>query len=558
MKMRFQTKLILLMGSIALFVLLCVLGMTLLHLKYTTDTVRELGTRYAVNALKLRASYTPSVFRSLIESDFHRLAWADLPASDAETFPKRIDMVAFAPKADTIRFVSCLMPGRTFTAEELAALNQKFAAADLHDTHIGDTHFLPLDGEIWVHTARQNGWYFLRFSKAMLQEQIYDNTLTHCILTDKEGNILLDTGSGMEVPEELMQLKKMSASRKNEIFCHETPRWICVVVTLDFPEIGMKDITLFRFYDIITSSPDITEEIDGNLAEFYGFFVLLMGVSALALLIPMILFVRRITAPVAKAAEFANTLADGEFPEPLPPDTSGIVEAANLYQSLNWMRMRLSTMFEKLQRSHRREQLERQQLENASEQKSGFILAMADHLGRIIGKDRQNPLAAELRRCEDLLRDLAELDNENELEPVLLETYPFFRNEAAPFADKLEFRYSSDMPRRILADPEKLHDLLCRILEPVMKCAVHRIVMTLTADEEWIYFRLEGRSGNRALCDYLNHADGSLPENAAEDVILLTLAKQTARLLGAEFEIICRDDGTYKVEITFPREEQNR
>ncbi len=559
MMMRFQTRLTLLMGSIALFVLLCVFGVTLLHLKYTTDEVRELGNKYAVDVLKHRGAYSVSVFRGLIEADFHRLARVKLPENESEPFPERVDAIAFSAgtSGNSMQVTAGFKPGKRFTPEELAELNKKFAeAADhIHASHIGDTHFLILDGEIWAHTVRQDGWYLMRMDRTTLREHIYRNTLTHCILLDSAGRELLNTGA--ELTPELTQLVQISAANENRVYSHETPKQVCAVATLNFPDLGMRNITLIRFYDILTNAPDITERIDGSLAEFYAFFLLLIGFSALALLVPMILFARRIAAPVVKAAEFANTLAEGDFPEPLPQDRSGIVETANLYQSLNWMRMRLSTMIEKLQRSHRREQEERKHVENTSEQKTEFVLAIAHHLGGIVDNigAEQRELAEKLRHCEDLLLELAELDAVNELQPEKLDTFAFFRNEAAPFADKLEFRYGSSMPQYINADREKMHDLFVRILAPVMHHAVHRLVMPLKTDGESLIFRLDGRGGNRALLDYLRHCEGHALDSAAEDVMLLTLAKQTARLLSGTFEIECRNDGTYQVEVSFLQED---
>lgn len=43
MNMKLRTKLILLMGGVALLVLAGILGVSLVHLKHTTDRVQELG-----------------------------------------------------------------------------------------------------------------------------------------------------------------------------------------------------------------------------------------------------------------------------------------------------------------------------------------------------------------------------------------------------------------------------------------------------------------------------------------------------------------------------------
>ncbi len=574
MMMRFQTKLILLMGGIALFVLLCILGMTLLHLKHTTDQVKELGKEYTVGVLQHRAEYTVHVFRGLIESDFHRLARIRLSADCPKALPERINAAAFAPTAkenNKTEFTCGIYRDgdsvKYFTAEQLRKLNHRLLENEdgTDSAHNGDIHFIMLEGDIWIHTVRENGCFLLRFDREELQTQIYQNTLTHCILLDQQGRVLLATGKEdpavmLNIPE-VQNLLKMADNDRNNVYTLELPRRFCAAVNLDFPDIGMRNITVFRMYDILTSAPDVTDRIDERLAEFYGFFLLLMGVSVAAMLVPIFLFARRVAKPVVRAVDFANTLADGAFPEPLPPDNSGIVETAMLHQSLNRMRVRLCSMIEKLQRSHAREQKERRYVESTSVQKTEFVLAIANSLSNIIDKIEQKELASRLRHCEDLLQDLAELDTENAPHSARLDAFAFFRNEAAPFADRLEFHYGSNMPQFIFTDRDKLHDLFVRILVPVMEHAVCRLVMSLgqTQDGDAVFFRLEGSGGNQALQNYLNHAAGGtaahgLDTDMAEKIILLTLAKRSAHLLGGEMDIQCRDDGTYRIEVSFPQD----
>ena len=597
MNMKLRTKLILLMGGMALLVLAGILGVSLVHLKHTTDSVQELGKTYSLRLLTKRAQYTVEMFRHIIESDYHRLAQAPLPDNcspadmKAEDLPARIDAIAFAPavprgketaeKHTVPSVVNGLIKSsdgtiRPMTPGEIAALDKVsrkvHSDPDHHKKHQhGESHFLMLAGDLWAHCSRGRCWFFLRFNKSAMEEYILNNTMTHFVLLDENGKQVLSTlGSGdsddalpILTHPDMEKLSRTAMRAENKVFTLALNRWLCVAVKLDFPEFGLRNALLLRIYDVPTMVPEVVAGIDHSLNRFYIFHFLLLAVAGGLLMLALILFARRIAAPLTKAAEFADTLAGGDFPQPLPPEHSGVSETARLYVALNRMRDRLFATFEKLRRSHLREQHARQDAESASGQKTEFIYALADNLRELIRKvpADQTQLAAGLTQCENLLRDLAELDSDKEPVPEVIDVFAFFRSEIMPFTRNLDVRYASDIPELIRTDRELFHNLIARTLQAVVKHSSGRIRFTVDLDHagtERLCISLEGSGSNRALLDYLQcrtgnwHISGT---ETAEDVILLNLAFRTARKLGGEFEVQYRDDGSYTIRISFFRED---
>lgn len=596
--MKLQTKLILLMGGSALFIMLGVLGVAMVHLRHTTDEVKNLGRRYTLEFLQKRASHTIGIFRNAAESDFLRFARSPLPRNESAAF-NPVANAFFVVRDDGTGFSAVKNPDGTVGKLDPDTVSSVRRAWLARPVGTPETSYLLMDGALWIGSEREQGTahvlYCIRIDRKAFEDTVRKNTGADFMLFDTSGRTIFST-----VPEDGKSelsvasgkhlrdlLTRLGHTDKNEVIGMEMGRWYAAAAVLNFPEMGIYGVRLIRFYDIDAAVPPVEENVDRRIEEFVLFIYMLMLAAISLVIVPLALFAHRIARPIAGAAAFADSLSSGGFPAPLGADKTGVTETAHLITALNRMRDRLNAMLTKLNRGHARELNARRDAESANALKADFIGAIAHDIGKILDagmgfvslmkqdrrsgvKEKEELVAAvseqfhRLRLTESLLRRLSGLDVEQELKPVCVETFPLIRGELEKIESirrdrhlELESQYASAMPKAICTDVEKIRTVLGLMLTAVLRCApvgsrVSFVTETDTSNDR-LKFRLEGEGANRAVLDYVLYRSGSqAAENlrAAAEVIQLTIALRAAHVIGGEFDVTCRDQ-SYAAVLSF-------
>lgn len=625
--MKLRTKLLLITGGLALLVLSGTLLISVFHMRHTADQIREAGKEHSRRVVTNNSRHSVEVVRNLFENERQRFVLADFPAADpAETpdaadFPVRTDVIIFSPRRKTGEHTHSARPERGFrlnddgsvlplSREEIADFNKTLQQVlidlpDAHKKHHG-AFFLHHGGHLWIATHRDSGskpcsWYFFRLNKNRLAQHIYLHTQTHIILLDAQKTELLSTkipaeldlkknyAEDINAPDRLPDitdpyiahaLDTMTNKPANELISIETEKlWFCVAAKLNFPELGLHDLRLVRVFDVPVMSPEVTAQIEKNLARFHASIFFLLGMGLILILLPLIFFSRRISAPIERAAKFADTLANGDFPTPMPADKSGVTETAQLVKSLNFMRDKLTAMINKLNRKQQHEQKARLHAEQIQQQHTDFIRIIADNISTHTGngieltamlrenRDLQQALESQfgqLQNAGSLLRLLSRINSEPELDVTIFELFPMIRDKVDSFKNvcndrkiELRRRYDADIPKYVRIDRKQLDKTLQLAGETIINStsADSFLLFSVENDREnaRIIFGLSGCNSNSAIRAYLDNAPRDFA--AASAVIRLSVIRHLTELLGGEFDAEIRQDGSFGIRISFLREE---
>lgn len=497
-----------------------------------------------------------------------------------------------------------------YPQEEIARFNETLQKVlltlpDAHKEHHG-TFFLNHGDALWIATHRDSGdkpcnWYFFRIDKAKTAEYIYLQTQTHIILLDEQRNELLSTKVPAELdlkknyaedenaPDRLPTIKDhyianalaaLKNAPSNELRTIESEQlWFCVVAKLNFPELGIKNLRVVRVFDVPVMSPEVAEQIDKNLAHFHAFMIFLLGMGLMLICLPLIFFSRRISAPIEQAAKFADSLANGEFPAPMATDRSGVTETARLINSLNFMRDKLTAMINKLNRKQQHEQRARLHAEQTQQQHADFIRIIAQTISHSAGNGSE--LAAMLRNNNDLqqalrkefdqlqaagtiLSILAEITSEPVPDQISFELFPFIRDKVDSFKAacndrqiELRRQYDADIPKFVKIDRTLLNKVLQLSGETIINSTQPKSFLLFSVENERedsrIIFGLSGCNSNSAIQAYLDQTPDDFASAAA--IIRLSVICHYTGLLGGEFDAECLSNGSFRIRISFPREE---
>lgn len=623
--MKLRTKLILITGGLALLVLAGILLISVFHMRHTADHIRDAGKEHSRRVVASNSQHTIEILRDLFGNEIQRFVLADFPEPDhtkltAKDFPVRTDVIIFSPRRKAGEHTHAAHPEYGFMLgadgvvipypqEKIASFNETLQQVmavlpDAHKEHHG-TFFLTHDGDLWIATHRDSGnkpcsWYFLRIDKAKLAEHIYLHTQTHIVLLDEQKNELISTKVPAELdlkknyadndaPDRLptiddqyiaQTLDSLKNSPANELRTVESEQlWFCVVAKLDFPELGIRDLRVVRVFDVPVMSPEVTEQIDKKLTQFHASILFLSGIGLALIILPLIFFSSRISAPIERAASFANTLANGDFPAPMPADRSGVTETAKLITSLNFMRDKLTAMINKLNRKQQHEQRARLHAEQTQQQHADFIRIIAQSISH--NAENSVELAAMIRNNDDiktaltgqfdqlqdsgtLLRLLAEINTEPGLHPVSFELFPFIRDKVDSFKTACKDRqidlrrqYDADIPKYVKVDREQLNKILQLSGETIINSTTPNSFLLFSVENDRadsrIIFGLSGCNTNSAIQAYLDGVPDDFSSAAA--IIRFSVIRHYTELLGGEFDAEYPGNGSFRIRIAFPREE---
>lgn len=623
--MKLRTKLILITGGLALLVLAGVLLISVFHMRHTADHIREAGKEHSRRVVSSNSQHTVKILRNLFENEIQRFVLADFPEPTAELtakdFPARTDVIIFSPRQKEGEHTHIARPERGFSlnsdgtvtpypADKIAGFNatlQKLLVQlpDAHKKHHG-TFFLNHDGDLWIATHRDSrdkpcSWFFFRIDKAKTAEHIYLHTQTHIILLDRAKNELLSTKGPAEqdlkknyaddadAPDRLptiedqyiaQALGSLENKPANELRTIESEElWFCVVAKLDFPDLGIRDLRVVRVFDVPVMSPEVSAQIDKKLTQFHASVLFLLGMGLALIILPLIFFSRRISAPIEGAAKFADTLANGDFPAPMPADRSGVTETARLINSLNFMRDKLTAMINKLNRKQQHEQKARLHAEQTQQQHTDFIRIIAQTISHNAfngielaamlrdNDDLRQALNGQFSQLQDagsLLRILAEINSEPALKPVTFELFPFIRDKVDSFKTacndrqiELRRQYDADIPKYVKIDRTQLNKVLQLSGETIINSTMPNSFLLFSVENDRensrIIFGLSGCNSNAAIQAYLDQTPDDFISAAA--VIRLSVIRHFTELLGGEFDAEISGNGSFRIKISFQREE---
>ncbi len=325
-----------------------------------------------------------------------------------------------------------------------------------------------------------------------------------------------------------------------------------------------------------------------------------MTLLGLVLVLPAVLIAaKQFSRPITDATKFADALAREDFPaEPLK--MTGAYELMVLGKSLNFMRDRLSCSIAKLKRSHERESDARRSAESANALKSDLLsrlsLELRNPLNSIKGfsalvlkdmdfrKEAYPPETRHFLQCihdssenlNDIVGALIELAKFHQEHPVIhpepIETSEVMKNlmdSTAAFASsrsiQLESHYTP-AARKIFTDfPILQHTLsliavsLVRLLPPGGK-----VQMGYGGDNHSLFFWMQdvfpaGKSNVHSLAEACRLYEQTREENAfssgeTSSILNLMIARDNAKLLGADLLIELSGKNSTKISVVFSRD----
>ena len=262
---------------------------------------------------------------------------------------------------------------------------------------------------------------------------------------------------------------------------------------------------------VILGLPELTNIYRSRVDTNLGDWVAILGLGGVLLgffitVLILIRVIRQVVLPVRIAAEFADKLANGEFPDRLSEERKANDEIQTLYTALNLLRDRQQNLNSKLKLSLSREADMRRGAESYSLLQLKIIARMLPEmripLGSIKGFSRILMLELEsgkpdraeigrlleetghrvgaLSRQIDRLVDIAELDRDRweRAEVVEFDTAEFMRELVAFNQISLQERevmlvnhFSASAPERLVLDRELLHQLLIIMILAVGRAA---------------------------------------------------------------------------------------
>ena len=297
----------------------------------------------------------------------------------------------------------------------------------------------------------------------------------------------------------------------------------------------------------------------------------------------LIRVIRQVVLPVRIAAEFADKLANGEFPDRLSEERKANDEIQTLYTALNLLRDRQQNLNSKLKLSLSREADMRRGAESYSLLQLKIIARMLPEmripLGSIKGFSRILMLELEsgkpdraeigrlleetghrvgaLSRQIDRLVDIAELDRDRweRAEVVEFDTAEFMRELVAFNQISLQERevmlvnhFSASAPERLVLDRELLHQLLIIMILAVGRAAAagETLVVSCLHEENKIIFEVRD-SKHAPLREPLaeqyrrfeesDGADGVAADALSVPILGLVFARDLAAKLGGVLRV---------------------
>ena len=350
-------------------------------------------------------------------------------------------------------------------------------------------------------------------------------------------------------------------------------------------------------YPKLYSDTDIARSAKVNIDDLIVtvFFIALFGL--LLFFPPLFLIAKGISEPLGGALAFSNALAKGEFP-PISLKMSGSTEISALGRSLNHMRDRLGNTISKLKKSHEREMQARKDAEAANHLKSDFLtnmsLELRNPLNSIMGfstlilKDIEKGMydeslkskartiyesAENLNSLVATLLDLSKLDTANvETRPSEFETATLMRElveaslqSASDRGVTIENHFSPDAPVTIYTDRELLAHTLSLLASGLLRSVPggKKISFGCFTSGNKVVFRVkdakEQRVGDSLAEMYLRYSSSQtelLPTLAGTTLLNLTIAKNQAHILGADFEAeVGGDDSNSSFTLSFLKNE---
>lgn len=407
-----------------------------------------------------------------------------------------------------------------------------------------------------------------------------------------------EPAAGLRVPKDLFDLvpgalgkpnvqvrpSKLTLSFRSGNFAELAPQgeetpWILGATPLLVELPGGSKAQLLKLfpYPKLYSDTDIARSAKVNIDDLIVTVSFLALFGLLLFFPPLFLIAKGISEPLGGALAFSNALAKGEFP-PSPLTMTGSTEITALGRSLNHMRDRLSNTISKLKKSHEREMQARKDAEAANHLKSDFLanmsLELRNPLNSVMGfstlilKDIEKGLydeslkskartiyesAENLNGLVSTLLDLSKLDTANvETRPSEFETATLMRElvesslqAAAERGVTIENHFSPDAPVAIFTDRELLAHTLSLLASSLIRSVPggKKICFSCFTSGGKVLFRVkdckEQRPGDSLSEMFLRYSSSQtelLPTLAGTTLLNLTIAKNQAHILGADFE----------------------
>jgi signal transduction histidine kinase/CheY-like chemotaxis protein len=398
-------------------------------------------------------------------------------------------------------------------------------------------------------------------------------------------SLIPDALAAKDKPTRRLMPSKLEMSAKEGTFTELAPLgekrpWILCSIPLRAELPGGEKVLLLKVFpypDALLSKevPKLAKiELDRLIL-----MVSMLALFGLLLFFPSLFFIARgISRSMAAALSFSNSLAKGDFP-PSPLKMSGSTEINELCRSLNHMRDRLSNTISKLKKSHEREMQARKDAEAANHLKSDFLanmsLELRNPLNSIMGfstlmmKDIEKGLydeslkskvkaiyesAESLNALVSTLLDLSKLDTANvELHPSEFEIAPLLRevveanlSAANERGITLETQFSPNAPTKAYTDRELLSHTLGLVVSSLIRsnpCGKSISIACACVDSRAFFMVKDKKEprANESLAEVFLRYSASrtelLPTFAGTMLLNLTIAKNQAHLLGADFEV---------------------
>lgn len=451
--MRLQTRLILVMGGIALAVMLFVVSFSLYFLKGTLHEIDSIHREYVQSLTRMKVEDGLAIEEELL----YRLTmisfrlFRNFPALPANPDEQSYEFFtgALDHSKESIRcFVGVvsnrndeLIPqvlfGKGFerTSDGLRtlpgiSLDQPSALKDylmaphrepsstyvIHDHHLWILHIVPgLDDGNTTYYAFEMSPEFLVHALNPAHEMIYMIASGQQLLcfADSKSKVTQDEVRTMiqnSLPPDFTSaefsirdypVSKLVTFQKQVA----SSSYLLTGIRLRGPLFSAqkKGLSLYRLTPNKATNNVLIERIDRMVEILFVHIFVMLSIGILLFFLPLFLFSHRISKPLTQVVTFANTLANGEFPPPVSYQGK-IEEIATLFKALNHMRDRLNNLFLKQKHSHQRELMARKDAENANLLKSDVLLSMSPNMKKQVSSilGFSDVLLHELRSGHDL------------------------------------------------------------------------------------------------------------------------------------------------------------
>ncbi len=360
------------------------------------------------------------------------------------------------------------------------------------------------------------------------------------------------------------------------------------------PSPGKPCLYIVRAYDYDSLIPLFPHMLESQTKLLRLYIILFFSAGLFLLFLPAVLIPHQLTKRLARAVEFADRLAQGDFSSEADVKQSGVREVDQLMKSLGYMRDRLNSMISKLKRSHEREQEARKNAENLNRVKSDFLDTLSleyheplsslssfvalqenkltrqdsispDDLRKILKACRMN--IDNLAKKSNTLYELSKLDKPDNgiLNPENCEFLPLLQSVSNTclkgLADKLEveLHYSSDLPGMVHIDKQKFVQMVSLMTDSILRNTEDhaKISFSCTRNDTHILMDIRGDMRTNILpMEYILYSSAGRPLRSFElpcDIINLMIAKYYANCMDAEYGITCsEEENTFLLRAAFP------